>query len=274
MAISALLLVCILLPYQAGAGDGRPTYTFAAFPRRPAVNMHTMWRPLLDRLEQELGITFKLKLYENMDAFEEDVKRGTPDFIFSAPYHSVLARREQGYIPLLRGSGLISGILVVKKGSAIHGVIDVHHQDVAFVGARNVCTFLVRYYLSQEHTKLNFKQLYSGSSENVFKHVLVGKVVAGSVLDIELRNADPATRAQLRIIYETPKVKPHPISAHPRVPRDVQERFSDTVVRLWHDTEGQALLKAVRFIDPVRADYAIDYQPLEDMDLELLKRGD
>jgi len=133
-----LLLVLVVALASSAMAATRKTYLFAVLPQRPAVAMHTSWRPFLDQLEREAGVSFRLKLYETMPQFEEDLRRGEADFIFSTPPHVVLARQSQHYLPLVRGSRTIAGVLFTKRGSAIKTLKDLDNQEVAFVGSRNV----------------------------------------------------------------------------------------------------------------------------------------
>lgn len=136
--IGLLLALLLALTVQTTHATERPQYLFAVLPQRPPVAMHANWRPFLDALERETGVTFKLKLYETMPQFEDEMKRGEADLIFSSPPQVVLARQSQHYQPLVRGSRTIAGVLFTKKGSEIKSLADLDNKEVAFIGSRNV----------------------------------------------------------------------------------------------------------------------------------------
>lgn len=137
IVLSVLLLLFVtVVPEMVLAATQE--YLFAVLPQRPAVAMHTSWRPFLDKLEKETGVRFKLKLYETMSQFEEDVKRGEADFIFTTPPQMVLAHSGKGYQPLVRGSRQIAGVLFTRKDSGIEKLGDLDNKEVAFIGSRNV----------------------------------------------------------------------------------------------------------------------------------------
>ncbi|HCE66413.1 MAG TPA: hypothetical protein DER40_02460 [Geobacter sp.] len=69
--------------------------------------------------------------------------------------------------------------------------------------------------------------------------------------------------AQLRVIMTTPKVAPHPVSAHPRVPKALREKMTATLLKLSKEKDGMELLNRVRIGEVVPADYARDYKNLE-----------
>ena len=267
LAELALVLMCALFPSSGNAGNDSPTYTIAVLPQRPPVVMYARWRPLLDRLEKEAGITLKLKLYESTADFQADIAKGTPDFMYSTPPQLVVVRGMQGYIPLVRGSRKLSGVLFVRNDSPIRTVDDLESGEIAFSGSWNICSVLVQNVLHKDHPDLKFKQLYAGSMNNVVNHVLLGKAAAGSVIDVEFENIAPETRTHLRPLLETQKIFPHPLSAHPRVPKSVRDKLASAILALWEDEAGNALLVATRITNPVRADYQRDYRHLENIDL-------
>lgn len=134
----ALLAVALPLgessPGRAAVGE----YTLAVVPQLPAVTMYTNWIPLVEELSRETGIPLKLKVYERMEDFEAAFETGGPDFLYASPTQTVLARTSQGYIPLVRGSRLISGMLVVRKDSPYHEARDLQGRLIGFVGKRNL----------------------------------------------------------------------------------------------------------------------------------------
>jgi ABC-type phosphate/phosphonate transport system, periplasmic component len=131
----------------------------------------------------------------------------------------------------------------------------------------------VRQVLSQQTVRLNLKQLFAGSSSNVYKSVLVGKSAAGAVLDVDFDAQPEDVKAQLTPLVRTPKMAPHPISAHPRVPKQLQQALEAAVIKMGSTAEGKKLLRAVQLSDPVPADYARDYKVLEKMDYDALTKG-
>ena len=132
---------------------------------------------------------------------------------------------------------------------------------------------MVRQVLSQHGVNLKLKPLFAGSSSNVYKTVLLGKAQAGAVLDIDFDTQPPEVQEQLRPLVRTHKMAPHPIAAHPRVPAQLQRAVTAAVLRMGANATYRALLQSVQLANPVKADYARDYQPLEKMDYGALTRG-
>ena len=103
---------------------------------------------------------------------------------------------------------------------------------------------------------------------NVYRHVILKKVAAGSGIHRTLNKEPDAVKKQLRIIFETPGSAPHPLGVHPRVPKDVQQAISDAIIELALDPVNSHLLQTVQIPKPSLADYKRDYQPLEKLGIE------
>lgn len=272
--ITGLVIWLLLLTgQQTVQGAEQQHYLFAVLPQRPPVAMHTAWRPFLDQLEHETGLKFKLKLYETMNQFEDDLKQGVPDFVFATPFQVMMIQHRQHYKPLVRGSHTIAGLLITKKDSDFKELKDLDNQEIAYVGSRNVCSLSLRYILYQQHIKLQMRELYIGSNSNVYKNVLLGKSAAGAILNVDF-DAQPAdVKSKLRILLAAPKIAPHPIAAHPRIPKQLQQAVTDAVLKMATKPETTALLKPVQLAKPVTADYDRDYKELEKMDYDALTKG-
>jgi phosphonate transport system substrate-binding protein len=134
---SCVLFLCTLLLPAPGFGAVKK-YILAVVPSVPPVATYTTWTPFVEALSKETALDIQLKVYEKMSDFEADFNSGTPDFIFLSPTQTVLARAAQGYIPLIRGSKLISGVLFVRKDSPYKTLKDLEGKEIAFVGSRNL----------------------------------------------------------------------------------------------------------------------------------------
>ncbi len=119
----------------------------------------------------------------------------------------------------------------------------------------------------EQQNKLDFINVYAGSTDNVIKSVLLGKADAGAVFVSDLALEPRDVREQLRVLVETRKVAPHPLCAHPRVPRAVRDAVKRAVLAIAATPEGGELVRKVRLPDPVPADYDKDYRSLEEIDV-------
>jgi phosphonate transport system substrate-binding protein len=243
-------------------------FVIAVMPSAPPVTLHTQWLPFAERLSRETGLEFRLKMYEKMAEFERDIWSGAADFIFSSPIQTVVARKANGYVPLVRGGKDVAVGLFVRDDSPIKSVDELAGKTIAFVGNKNLCSVFIQHLLGNNRSVSSFSREYAGSTRNVIINVLLGKSDAGAVFIPELAREAEGTRKQLRELLVTQGIAPHPLSAHPRVPQTVQEAVKKATLAVAATSDGAELLKTIRLSTPVAADYERDYRALEEIDIK------
>lgn len=265
------LLFLLLSPFSlkpAWAEQPGAVYTVSVVPQLTPLETNRDWTPFLEQLSRETGLRFKLQIALSFQIFEAAVLAGGPDFAFMNPYHQVMAKASQGYLPLVRNTTPLTGVLVVRRDSPIKTVQDLDGKEIAFPAPNALGASLwMRAHLT-EHEHIKFKPQYVNTHPNVYRHVLLGKTAAGGGVNNTLAMESSEVRGNLRILLETPGVASHPFSAHPRVPATVREAVTAAFLRMGANPTAKALLQRVQMPDPVSADYARDYQPLEKYHLE------
>lgn len=262
------LVLCVVAGAAIAAEPGKASYSLAVVPQFRAEEIHRDWSPVLERLRVATGASFNLRIAADIPKFEESVLAGEPDFAYMNPYHQVMARRAQGYIPLLRDSTPLKGILMVRTDDPIKSARELDGKEVAFPAPNAFGASLWIRALLAEREKIRIVPVYVKTHANAFRHVATGKAAAAGGIAATLAEEPEELRAALRVLLETPDVAPHPLSAHPRVPEAIRRVVVETLLAMTRDTGGQSLLKDIQLPSPVRADHARDYQPLEKYGLE------
>jgi phosphonate transport system substrate-binding protein len=246
-----------------------PTYRLGVVPRLPPAETARDWSPLAERLGRDVGADITLRLYRTLREFEGDLARGQLELAFLNPYQQVIARRQQGYVPLVRdGRSALSGTLVVRADSPLRTLADLHGKVIAFPDPNAFGASLYMRALLAERHGIRFTARYVGNHSNVYRHVLRELAGGGGGVNATLEREPVEVRGTLRVLYETPPVAPHPLSAHPRVASAQRERLAGALERLGHDDDGRGLLARAGLGVPVRADHRRDYAPLEKLRLE------
>jgi phosphonate transport system substrate-binding protein len=268
-SIGLLLLALLVVPWTNTLRADEHVYTLAIVPQYTPLFIHRNWQPLLTRLHRDTGIRLEVKTYSDFRQFLSALRRGEPDFSYLAPYHLVLAKRAQGYRPLLRDdSRQLIGLLMVRKDSPLNSVHELDGKTIAFPSPNAFAASL--YMRSWLHKKvgIDFTPRYVGTHDNVYRHIVRGQVHAGSGVNSTLASQPAGLQQRLRVLYEVPGVAAHPFAVHPRVPGQIQTRVQEVMLELIKDGEGRELLKAIQVAEPVKADYQRDYSHLETMVLE------
>ena len=268
-SLSVGQLACAALLWLASPSVQAREYLLAVVPQLSPSATYRGWSPFAERLGGETGITLHVRVYRTFEEFEADLANGVPDLVYLNPYHEIRAHQTQGYIPLVRdGSYRLSGVLVVRHDSPLQSVRDLNGQAIGFPDANAFAASLYMRALLQAKEKIRFTSRYYTTHGNVYRHVIVGDVAAGAGVNATLTAERAETRSELRVLYQTPGTAPHPLSAHPRVPEKDRAALIAAILRMTKDADGAQLLKAIQMPQPVRADYARDYAPLEKLQLQ------
>jgi phosphonate transport system substrate-binding protein len=268
----ALLLGAIFLGWCNAACIGHPrpiqVLRIDIVPQLSPTVIYSQWAPLLERVGQNTGFCFDLFLATSIPDFEKSLWAGRPDLAFANPYHAVIARERQKYIPLIRdGKEKLSGILVVPRDSSIKNLKDLQGKQVAFPAPNAfAASLLIRAHLAQ--IGIRVEPQYLTTHANVYRSVALGELAAGGGVNSTLEREEANLRNRLRILYETPSYAAHPLLAHPRLSNQIREKLTQAFLDLSSTASGRALLDTVQIPQPIRADYTRDYAPLMTLNLE------
>lgn len=263
-----LCLVVLCLVAGEAFGQTSVKYSFAVVPQSGAVELHKNWAPLLARLSKDTGLAFELKIQASIPLFETAFLKGEPDFAYMNPYHMVMAKKAQSYVPILRDAKPLTGVLVVRKDGSYKTLKDLNGQKIAFPSPNAFGASLYMRALLSEVAQIQFEPIYVKTHSNVFRTVIRNDTAAGGTVNVTLNEEVAEVREQLQVLYQTPPVSSHPIVAHPRVTAAVQKIVAQAFFALIQDADGRALLNAIRIPNPVASNYKIDYLPLENLQVE------
>jgi phosphonate transport system substrate-binding protein len=265
---STLLLISSAHAACLGEQNTTKTFKFDVVPQLTAAKIYTTWSPLLQRVGQDAGLCFELRVSATIPEFEQKLLKGEPEFVFLNPYHAVLANQKKKYQPLLADSqDLLTGILVVRADSPIKSLDELKGQNITFPAPNAfAASLLIRAELAKK--KIDINPVFVKTHSNVYRSVIGKDAIAGGGVNNTLDNEAPEVRQQLRVLYETPAYTPHPIATHPSVPAAVRERFLKAMLKLTQDDEGRKLLDGINLSKPQAVTYAKHYKPLESLQLE------
>ncbi len=259
-----IFLACSLLALPINAEE----FIFGVVPQFEARKLYQTWKPILKVLQEKTGHTFTMQGTESIPEFEKEFMNGSYDFAYMNPWHSLMAFKQQGYLPLVKdGIRKLQGILVAPKNSEISSIQQLDGKQIAFPAPNALgASLLMRTELQNKH-RLNIQPIYVGTHSSVYLNVILKQAAAGGGVMRTLKKQDPKLQSLLQIIYKTENIAPHPISAHPRVPKPVIEQVKLAFLAMKDDPEQQKLIEKIPMKSPVIATVD-DYKPLEAMGLD------
>ena len=264
----AALFALIFGSASAAQDTQKRTYILAVVPHQLPMFVYKEWTPMVTQLSRRIGAKIELRTYQTIPRFEADVFGGIPDFAFMNPYHEVMAKQAQGYIPLVRGRKSLSGVLVVRRESLIKSVHELNGETLAFAAPNAFGSSLYMRALLTEQFKIKFRPYYVDAHNEVYRHVILGEAVAGGGIRHTLEIETEAVKKQLRILFETPKTASHCLSVHPRVSPAVRKIVLNTILGLGAKKSEEKWLEKIQLAAPVKANYDKDYKPLEALGLD------
>jgi len=254
---------------MVSVAHAKETYIWSVVPQFTGIAVHRDWTPLLNAIEKNTGYQFSLKIYDSIPEFESGFADGKPDFAYMNPYHAVIAKNEQGYIPIIRdGKRKLTGILVTRKDSAIKSVEDLQGKRIAFPSPNAFAASLLPRALLTEKYNIQYTTAYAKTHSNAYRFVLLNKAAASGGVYRTLKRERAEVQEQLRVIYKTSSSPSHPVVVHKRVPKKVANAVQEAIIALAKTDDGKAILKAILIPKPIAANYKRDYKPLSKLNLE------
>jgi phosphonate transport system substrate-binding protein len=223
-------------------------WRLAVVPQLTQVEMSSNWSPVVAALGF-VGIPCELVVYLN-------------------PHHMVMASRSNGYKALVRDAHGLEGVLVVKRDGSVGNVAQLEHQTISFPAPNAFGASLYVRSVLDRHYKMSFKAQYDGTHRNAVRQVLLGESTAAGVIKTTLEMEPPDVQNDLRVIYTTPALSPHPVAVHPRVPEAVRNKIIETLLSLAANPETKSVMRNIQIPNPIGADYDVDYAPLEALGIE------
>jgi len=248
--------------------DTEKVYSVGVVPQFETRRLHAIWRPILNQLEKDTGLKFKLQGSASIPVFEKEFLTGRFDFTYMNPYHLVWSHESIGYQPLIRDhSKRLHGVLVVHKDNPITDIKQLDGKILAFPAPNALgASLMMRAELHNKHN-INIIPRYVKTHDSVYMNVVLKQTAAGGGVQKTLNRQKPAISDRLRVLYRTHKVAPHPFSAHPRVTDDIAEKVQQALLNMATTDTGKNLLAKIP-IKQIGVASMDDYHPLSKMGLE------
>lgn len=262
-----LLGTAVLAALAARPAHAANSFSFAVVPQFERRRLVEIWKPIIDAVAARTGLDLRLTTTLSVVDFERQLGAGAFDFVFTNPYHILMQRDRQGYVPLVRDRAPLRGIVLVAKDSPITSPRQLDGKVLAVPSANAIgASILIRADLERlfgVHMVLRDVRTHA----SVYLHVANNLVDAGGGVQKVLDEQEADVRERVRVLYTTRELPSHPVAAHPRVPGAVREAVRRAFLELQATEDGARLLAQVP-MRPAVATSMADYLPMAEWGLE------
>ena len=239
--IARTILPCIVTLFGLTAGqfahsaEKNSTLRLLVVPQFPATEIHATWSKLLDGLKKDGLPEIELVFAKDITEFESQFKAGQAELIYCNPYHMVMAKKAQGYTPLIRDSKPLTGILVAETGSStdeVQSLNDLNGKTLLFPSPNAFGASLYMRALLERTHGIRFTPFYAKTHSNAYRHVVKGEALAAGGVGSTLATIAAKMFGTPAITCTLPMVKPGAmltglsISAAPSGMRAMRRRAS------------------------------------------------
>lgn len=228
-------------------------------------------------LASEIGVPVEGFVTIDHAAAVEALRNGDADISFMGALPFVLAEAEIGAVPLLsevyRDAPSYTGRIFVRRDSGIGALADLRGRDIAFADPISESGYL---YPLAEFVEARLidgpgaaeaffgRVFFAGGYQQAMQAMAEGLVDAAGASQYADLLLTPQQQAQVTCIAESPPIPSHVVIARPGLDAEVQDRFTNAMLRL-NEPENRDKLRYLYGPDGyVRADPAA-YDGVRDM---------
>ena len=227
------------------------------FPRRPVAVTHKLFKPLAEKLSQELGEPVKLVVSKNFKAFWKGVQSKKFDLVHYNQYHYIKSHKELGYDVIAVneefGSDRIAGALSVRKDSGINSVADLKGKTILFGGGKKAMgSYIAPTAILKKAGLVAGKDYTVKFSKNppsaviaVYNKAADAAGTGNVILKTKIVNKKIDV-SQMKILAESEPFIHLTWAVKPGFPADKAKKIQSVMAGLKNSPEGKAILKAAR----------------------------
>lgn len=274
-ALIVVLLVVLAAMGCSGDEDGEITkLRWGLIPADDAIEMLRQYEPVVEYLEDVLGIDIEVQVTTDYSAAIIAMKQKHIEMAWFGPFSYILAAEEAGAEALVNGVRRDTGratyrtIFVTKAGSGIETLDDLKGRSFAFVDPASTSGNLIPRKVLLENgidPDTDFSRIYyAGTHEAVELAVKNGTVDAGADSDTSynrMLNVGRIDPEETIIIYESEPIPGSPIVVRGDLPQDLKDRIKQALI----DMDEQTILQVGGWGDIER------YEAVTDSDYDVIR---
>jgi phosphonate transport system substrate-binding protein len=272
-----LIVLVLVTSVAAGCGGGDDegeisVLKWGLIPADDATEMLRQYQPVVDYLEEQLGLEIDLQVTTDYTAAILAMKNKHIDVAWFGPFSYILAADEAGAEAIVNGVRRDTGkstyrtIFVTRMDSGIETLEDLKGHTFAFVDPASTSGNLIPRAVLMENgidPETDFSTwFYAGTHNAVELAVQNGTVDAGADSDTSyhrMLNAGQIDPEINIIIYESEPIPGSPIVARGDLPQDLKDSIQQALIEMdaqtFYDVQGWGDIE--RYVEVTDSDYDI-----------------
>ena len=237
--------------------------TLAILPYQVPPHIYDMWTPVADHLSDKLGMFVRVTTTTAYEDYVREVLVQRPELAYFNSLQYLTAHRDGGYDALVAPNQKMVGRLVVRVDSPIRTLGDLRGRSIALLPSSAMPGHLQPKALLLDHGLVagrDYSVVEVANHDLSINAVVTRRVHAGATGVAAFETLPAATKAELRIVAETPPQPPVVIAARRDVDPSLREAVARALLSLGDEPRGREILRPLGWDRLVRATDA-DYHP-------------
>lgn len=261
-SLTLVLILAVATPAatQNRAPAPRPGWpqrvTLAILPYQVPAHISEMWTPVADYLAREIGVPVRLQTTRAFEEYMGEVLRNRPELAYFNPLQYLTAHRAAGYEALVAPDQKAIGRIIVRANSPIRTLGDLRGRTIAFLPPTGMPGHLQPRALLLEYGLVAGRDytIVEVTNHNLSIHsVVAGTVDAGATGSAAFGTLPEETRADLRVLADTPSQPAVVIASRADLDPALREAVSGALKALGNSPEGREVLRPLGWTRLLRA---------------------
>ncbi len=230
------------------------------FPRRPAAATNKAFKPLAEKLSQELGEPVVLIVPKDFPTFWKGVESKEFDLVHFNQYHYVKSHKELGYKVIAAneefGNKQVAGALSVRADAGINGIADLKGKTILFGGGKKAMgSYIAPTAILKEagleegkDYQVQFAKNPPSAVIGVFNNA-AGAAGSGNVILQVKGVTSKIDVGQMKILAESEPFVHLTWAVKGDMPEDKAAKIQSVMTSLKGSADGDPILKAARVTD-------------------------
>lgn len=205
----------------------------------------TMYSPLRDFLEKELGRNVMLVSSADIKTYFARLMQGQYDIAITAPHMARVAQLKAGFIPIAYYANPLSGVVIVPKSSAIFEAGALRGKTMAFSGPYTFTNIAGRKWLRDQGLQpgVDIKLVELVLHDQVAVALDQGEVDAAIIGSLSMRQLPKGLSSRFRVISRTDVLPSQFFVVNPKVAPTLIARIKTALLKFSKTEEGENFLR-------------------------------